>query len=758
MKTQILVLFFLFFTVVIYSQEKQIIEGRISSGKSVLSDVIVELKIGPLSKFAVSNKSGDYKFEYVSKDSVLVKVNSSGYKEYSFRMEDTKKIIRVDINLVAVDPEMLNEVIIESESKTVNKAKKTVYQIDQKDFVKNAKAGEVLRTVPNIYYNEFEGGIIVDGNLKGMIFIDGLEAMTGEVNSIKAEDIKSIEVINNPSAAYFKSDFLGAIVNVITKKSVEEFIKGSLGGTLGLKNNFWALSPRLSYKKGIFIIKSNFDYLSNDQRIDFVSNRVDADGSFFQSNTNYSRNKQLNSNTRIGLNFNEKTSLAVTGSLYQYNFDGNGDGFTILDDNAPEYFFKNGTQGMKTWGVSSVFNYKIRENNAFYIKSAYFVYGNKDISEFTYDDGNSAFYNIRSKNKELTLQANYEVEKISFLDKKMDFYSDLKYINRRFDFSNQSFFINQNIIDASAELDTDWSDRFSTELSLTFENTNNFNNTTNQNYSLLLPTFNSVYHFKNKIDLKFGYSRKVLRPSASDLNDQILIIYPGVATQGNAELNPQLRNYYFLTFNKIFKSDNFSFKVYNESINNAITSVYRKEENLLIQTLDNAAKYNSTGVNVGFRTKLLKKVMANLNSGFDYNVYEDNSENAVIEKNAGFTFRGSVNLSSKFFKDKMSVSFSGRQDGPTYSLLAKRTTRPYLDLTVATNVLKDKLNISLYVRNLLGEPATASTSVSSYDNFYQRIETRNNTTNLSLTLTYNFGKKFNDKIDSQDINNDDVRR
>ncbi|MDR7208851.1 outer membrane beta-barrel protein [Flavobacterium piscis] len=759
MKSQILVLFFLFILSNVFCQERRVIEGKILSNEVVLPDILVELKTGTISKFAISNKKGEYKFEYIiSNDSVILKVNSFGYKMYDQKIAENNKIGVFDIHLVIDEPEQLKEIIITSDSKIINKAKKNVYKIDQKDYLKNAKAGVVLSSVPNVYFNEFDGKIIVDGNLNAKIFIDGLEAMPDELKNIDAADIKNVEIINNPSAAYFRSDFFGAIINIITQKKAEEFIKGSLETTIGLINNFWGLNPAFSYKKGIFIIKSNLGYVNNPQIIDFNSKRVDENGTFLQSNINHSRNKQISSSTRARLNFSDKSSLTLTNSFYGYDFLGNASGFSIVDNDIPQYFFKDNRNKMKNWNIASVYNYKIEENSIFFVKSAYSTYGKTDVSQFNYEDRSPEYFNVNSKNREFSVQMNYELEKLVFLGKDMDFYSDLKFINRKYDFSDQSYYINQNVIDASAELDSNWSNKFSTELALTFENTNDFNRSINQNYNLLLPTINALYHFKNKTDLKFGYSRKVLRPSASDLNDEVIIIYPGIAKQGNSELNPQLRNYYSLTLSKFFKYDNLSFKIYNESINNAITEVYRKDGDLLIQTLDNAAKYNSTGMNIGFRTKLFEKIITNLNSGLDYNVYEDNSEMAVIEKNSGYTFRGSVNLSTKFFRDRVSMSFSGRQDGPNYSLLSKRITKPYLDFTIATNVLKDKLNISLYGRNLLGKEASGFTDISSYDNFYQKIETKNNSRNLLLILTYNFGKKFSDKIDNQDINNADVRR
>lgn len=67
-----------------------------------------------------------------------------------------------------------------------------------------------------------------------------------------------------------------------------------------------------------------------------------------------------------------------------------------------------------------------------------------------------------------------------------------------------------------------------------------------------------------------------------------------------------------------------------------------------------------------------------------------------------------------------------------------------------------QLNISLYAGNIFGTAANFD-QISSYTNFYQKSSIRNNTTNLSLSVTYNFGKKFNDTIDNNNIENNDIR-
>lgn len=273
-----------------------------------------------------------------------------------------------------------------------------------------------------------------------------------------------------------------------------------------------------------------------------------------------------------------------------------------------------------------------------------------------------------------------------------------------------------------------------------------------------MPTFNALYHFENKYDFKIGYSKRVIRPDAVDLNDEIFILNPGIANKGNSNLDPEIINYTFASINKSFKKNNLSLKIYNKSINNSIESVFNTNGNLLVQTLANAAKNNSTGVTIGFKTKLFKKISLNINSGFDYNEFEDNSFGALIKKNNGYTFIGNINLTTNIFKDKFSISCSGRQDGPNYSLLSKRITLPSLSLNINTNLLKDKLAINFLGKALLGYFATGYTDITNFNNNYNEISTRNNSTNFLLTLTYSLGKQFNDNIEENDIQNEDIRR
>ncbi|GEM55657.1 hypothetical protein B0A58_02620 [Flavobacterium branchiophilum NBRC 15030 = ATCC 35035] len=760
MRTKQLFYVFLLMSINVFSQQKINIIGKITAENKSLSDAIVEFHINNISKFAITNNNGIYKFSDITllqNDSLELRVKFLGYKIFIQKIYNLKENNTIDINLTVPEIENLKEVVINSKEKETVTAKKSSYKIAHKEFIENTKGLEVLATVPNLYVDKQFNTITVDGKLQGKLFIDGVEAMANELKTLDINDFDKVEVVNNPTGSY-GSDFLGAIVNIITKKKKEEFIKGIFGVTAGIKNQYYSFDPSISYKKGRFIIKTNYNYLNSNNLIDYNLYRINGFDIFNSNTTTNSDNNRQYSDLKINVKLSEKSNFTLTNYYHHNNYNSTGNGFTELNHAPNNRFSKSGFNIDSNWKLGTVYDYKISENKHFYLKNSLFIYKKKDTDNYFYSDNTNANFNIETQNKEFTFNADYEAEDFKMFKKSSSFYMDLKYINRKYSFSDTLFFINQKVINATTELDNQWTDQFSTEMALSLENTSNKNISKTQVYNLVLPTFNALYHFKNKYDLKFGYSRKVLRPSVGDLNDNVIIINSGIAKQGNSNLDPQIRNYYVLTLSKSFKIDHISIRFYNESINNSIEEVYKTQENLIVQTLENAAKFSSTGISVGYRTKILKKINTNINSGFNYSHFEDTSLNAVIKTNGGYAFTGNINLSSKLFNDKVSVSFSGRHNNPNYSLLSKKITLPYLDFSCNTNLLKGNLNLSLYAQNLLGRNAAGFTDISSYNNFYQKIEARNNFTNLLFTLTYYFGKSFNDKIIDKTINNNDVRR
>lgn len=738
------------------SQTKAAIFGKVSIENKTISDAIVELRINKVSKYLVTDKTGNYKFSSLTVgDSLSLFFKYIGYKPYIKKTIVTLETNQIDINLTEQDIQNLNEVMVKGREKIISSAKKESYKIYAKDFISNTKATEVLASVPNVFVNDDK--VIVDGNLQAKIFIDGIEVTTNDLKSIDVADIDRVEVMNNPSQSY-GTDFTGAVVNIISKKISQEFLKGSIKVSRALKFDNWYINPSLSYKRGRFVVKSDFNYRTNNQNVYTELTRNDNGNNFIQSSNNKSKGEQIFSSTKINVKLSEKSSLDISNSLFGYKFIDNTLGASNLNNITPINYIENGKNGYSQWNIASVYTYRIKENKKVFFKNMYLVYDNFNSNNFIFSDATNNSYNVESKNKDLSLSIDYEADEFLLFKKKTTFYTGAKYINRNFSFSNTDYFVNQNVENIYSEVDSEWSDKISTEVSTIFEHSKNANTIAlNQNYNFFLPSFNFLYNFKNNYKTRLGYSRKILRPDAEDLNNQLIIYSPGKATQGNSSLNPQIRNYYFISLNKTIKTNNFSLKIYNETINNRIDNTVKMENNLFISTLGNIAKFNATGMSLGIRTKLFKKISANLNTGFDYSVYEDLSPTALIAKAQGYTFRGNINLNTTLFKDKLSLTLNGNQNGPTYSLVSKSINNPNLDFSATTNICKDKINLKLYAGNIFST-AGNSNQITRDSNFYQNYSMRNNFSNISFSITYNFGKKFNDVIEDNNIINDDLRK
>lgn len=738
-----------------FSQNNFSLSGKIKSGGTFLSETLLELRTRKISKFAVSTSNGDYKFNSIDcslNDTLVLKVNFLGYKPFFKNIIANKDNLIFDIDLESVAPEELKEVVI-SGSTSVNNADKSTYKINQRAFIKNAKASEIFNKIPNVFYNELNG-VVVEGTLKARIFIDGIETLPSEIKNISAVEVDKVEVINNPSAIY-GTDFSGAILNIITKKTNKEFFKGSMPITGGLENNLWAVDPTLAFKKEKISIKSEGGFSQNDQISKDSLKRSDVDGNYSQNFTDNTRVNQFYLNTIFDFKFSEKSNLTIKQDYGGYRFRGNMIGTSNLNDDINTFTNSNQTTN-KNIGLSSVYKYRFNESKTFYFKSLFEKWDEFYKSE--YNNQSISNFDIKSTRKEFAVDLNYSLEKLKIFKKNGNITYDAKYINRNYSFSNNDFYVDQNIFNVTTDIVTKWSDKFSTQLALTFEYSENKNDTFHKKYNLILPTFNAIYRFKNKINTRLGFSQKILRPGPGDLNDALIISSPGVASKGNSNLDQQKRDYYFFSISKEFENDNISLKLFKASINNSIVNVYKKDENLLVRTLDNAAKFNSTGINLSYTTNLFKKVDVNLESGMKYNTFETDDISAVIKKNSGTSFNNSLSLSSNLFKDKVSISFSGSFESPNYTLLSKRISYPYLDFRINTNLFKDKVSMSLYAQNLLGNSATIIRDSSYTDSFQQTHESKNNFTNLLLTLTYNFGKDFENEIIDNNIENIDIRK
>ena len=118
---------------------------------------------------------------------------------------------------------------------------------------------DLLEKLPKVIVAPDKQSLSIIGKGSPLLYIDNQKADMNDINSLAMEDIKTIEIINNPSAKYEAS---GRAVILITRKfSKREGNKVSLTENAAFKkyfNNYSAVNANL--KTGSLEFKANFNY------------------------------------------------------------------------------------------------------------------------------------------------------------------------------------------------------------------------------------------------------------------------------------------------------------------------------------------------------------------------------------------------------------------------------------------------------------------------------------------------------------------
>ena len=163
-----------------------------------------------------------------------------------------------------------------------NRIDRQVYDVKNDVSSTNSSAADALNNVPSVAVDP-DGTVTLRGSTKVQVYIDGKPSamMQGDnrgatLNALPAEDIESVEVINNPGAQFGNEGGGGPILNLVMRRNRKPGGFGALtanGGTAGRYNS--AVSG--SYNTGRFGMQGgvNVRHDGRDSTADIDRVRVD---------------------------------------------------------------------------------------------------------------------------------------------------------------------------------------------------------------------------------------------------------------------------------------------------------------------------------------------------------------------------------------------------------------------------------------------------------------------------------------------------
>lgn len=628
---------------------------------------------------------------------------------------------------------------------------------------------EVLRSTPSILV--LDDTILVK-NESPTVYINDRRVHLSSSELIEllqgtsAANIKSVEVITNPSAKYDADS--GVVLNILMSKNLITGYNGSV-----FSNYTQGVFPKSSigtshYFKGK---KTNFflNYSYNNRKDD----RVDEERIFYPDekwNTVLDKNtwsEAHNVGFNFDYNFNKKSNVAISGNAqflpyFKYltrsktNIDSNSSAFDGFNANSLA------RDNRHNLGFDLDYNYQFNKKSKLLFNTHYTNYDysrKQDVnSDYFLNNGmiiDQTAFNINANQDTnlITSQLNYELSPndnsslslgIKFSNVKTesdilqnDIIAGEEVLNTG---NTNSFDYTEDVY--AAFLDYSYSkDKLSLNAGLRFEQTNilgiSSNGTNNkQDYLEFFPTANLGLQISEKVNSYVNYKRSIQRPNYSNLNPFVYYLNDNTIVTGNPNLKPVFSNKFLIgtTIN-----NKFTFEVY-----------YRKSDNNIfeIPLQDNATNIITyTPINIESTEEI----------GFDFEAYLNMTERWFLYfgtstynyKDKGIISGSSVKLNKwanysnltsnfSFLKDKsLTASLAIIYIGENVQGLQTADTRWDTNFSLAKTVFKEKGSISLSVSDFFNRQDYGRTI--SFLDQNSRILNDLDTRYIRLGFRYKFG-------------------
>ncbi len=519
----------------------------------------------------------DLDWEY--KPEHKLKIQALGWEDKIIALDECKTNCDFGkLNLAASSLE-LKEIVV-TEKIQLFEAKNGIINVNVENTILSEKESviEVLQNSPGVLVRG-ENAIEIFGKGTAQIYIDGVEIQGTEIlQSINPTEIKKIEIIENPSAKY---DAQGkAVIHIYTKN-------GGLEGVLGQvriatsKSTFRSENymANLSFNKGRYSLYLSGDW--NPYKLFFDENfsrRITSDSKVSSLSNEIGNTKESWLNNRFRLksgfqiNKEQRISLEYKGRVFEE--DVNRISANNIDDiNLDPFVLNAHTDGNKRYNYNILnANYQIKKGD----RKTLNIAASQTLFNIDLDDQINLQKESESVRQSLSKGSNtykFFIAKADYEHKFLAGYNlglGLKFSQSTNDGSNRlenmedgvyvpitdfstDYIYQEENYAAYTTLKKDWK-KITAEIGLRFEYTDAVGEKTDQGKFLdntFVNVFPSVllnYQLSKTFSTSFNYSKRIGKPSFSDLDPTIDFIDNYSMFKGNPELRPEFTDNYELNF------------------------------------------------------------------------------------------------------------------------------------------------------------------------------------------------------------------
>ena len=710
-----------------------------------------------------------------------VKISYVGLVDHTFDKLRVDKSLNLGTIILHRTHQHIDAVSIVGQRKLIEqKSDRTIINIENSLLVEGLNGLEILQRASGVNVDEdniqLRGksgvGIMINGKLSYL----SAKELTTLLKGTASSDIKSIELITNPSSKYDAAGMAG-LINIVMKPQRQTGFNTSINafGGKGRKERYGGgISMNYRQNKWNFLATYNGNYRGEEEyrgfvrKIQTLNNSTDGKSSNQYSATN--EPLQTN-NLKFGIDYdiNENAYVGVRYSLNKGTYNNYSIGYNniILKPNTLLTNALTNNTEESHWNTNNIsIDFLKKSNDGKHEIATVFDYLNASfgadqllIADYQKTDYQNPFISKRRATTpsetelyvgkldytyQISPNSRFEIGwKSSLVNADNNSLNDTLEMNNWVkDFSTSNHFIFDETIHAGY---TNYSlDNGNWKLTggLRLEYTNNkghqlvTDSVTTKKYAQLFPSISTAYKFDEYSNIQISYSRRIERPSYEDLNPFRHYIDAFLFWEGNALLQPELANSYELNYT----NRNLLVSLFFTQVNDKITSVLKQipETNTTIRSLHNIEHFTNMGFNINCSYKPYT-FWSMMNNAILFHNHFDGSYNNEKIDNKQWTY---TLMTTQSFKMKNNWSFEilGEYNAPKTDGVIRQKSHGQVSSAVMKSFLENRLSFKLAMNDIFKTKNYRASSLVNNVAMTQNFNNDNRT--VILSATFKIGKDF----------------
>ncbi|HEY1196765.1 outer membrane beta-barrel family protein [Flavobacterium sp.] len=672
----------------------------------------------------------------------------------------------------SISNHQLNEVVIAQNKKTFTNSNGNI-KVDVANSVYSSIPNpiDLLSRLPLVQISSDRENISIVGKGNPLLYIDGQKATINDLNALAVADIKTIEIIKNPSSKY---EAEGRAVILITRKlSKKEGFKTDVSETASFKkhyNNYFGFNS--NFKKNKLEWKANFNYNKlepwENHSIAYQIPQANIVSDYDVSAVTKRDQYVFGGGLFYKINDEDYFSANVNGKLQNDTFDINTFTFNQNQDQVNHVFTFSDNASKKDF-VNAFVNYskKIKSIDTNVFVGFQYSNFNQHLESLVSNNYNETDFAL-SQNRDQKFNVDVFSGRID-LEKKFKNEMNLEYGGlylKAKSLSNAAIFDfdkNENEISdydfkeenlaAYIQFSGKWK-KIDFSFGLRTENTNVYakfrtqiSPSIDKNYTNLFPKADLTFPIDSTKSINVNYSKSIVRPKYSSLSQIATYINPYFLYGSSINLMPAFVDEISSSFQYHDKSVKLSYYQTKDVVNSSF--VFNDETNVLMITDVNFKR--ETGFTIDFTLPFTYKFWTTTNSlVFIKSRVEDDS--AFLRPSKPYLYYYSNNT-FKLPKDFTFVfSFWGttKQNDGIY----ERKANFILDLSLAKAFGKNwncTLNYNDIFKNTIYAERFTVNNISS------RARYLVDANEISIAVRYSFGKIKESEFKQKSVNENENR-